>query len=214
MKKTLHIFIAVLLVSCNPQNTNEQVYNDHYVVGKIPDLSSFEAYNKFDKKMEAPGNALVGQGGFRNNRSRIFMQSFSNGSPSSQDSALYIGMPTPCYCTLDKDTLNVKIGIGFFGGMGFETKIFDHSFRSNYFVYTDDVKPYKYNLSDKDFTDNLHLPNKYQSLILNEKPTFQPGQQLTGYLTFTSPSWYETAVKNQLDTNYVQGRFYFTCLIK
>lgn len=204
----------ILFVSCNSQNINDNGYNDSYIIGQIPDLKSFETYNEFDKRMDGVGNSLVGQGGFRKNRSRIFTQSFSNGKQSSQDSALYTGMPTPCYCSFDKDTLNVKVGIGFFGGMGFETKIFKNNFQSDYFLYIDDVKPYKYNLSDTDFTGSLYLKNKFQSLVLNEQPTFKAGQQLTGYLTFTSSNWYEKSFGDNIDTNYIKGRLYFTCLTK
>lgn len=209
------LFITLILcVSCNNQRTNDNAYNDNYIIGKIPDLKSFEAYNEFDKRMESSGSSLVGQGGFINNRSRIFTQSFSNGKQTTQDSALYKGMPTPCYSSFDNDTLKIKVGIGFFGGMGFEVKIFKDNFQSNYFLYTDDVKPYKYNWSDKEFTDNLYMRNKFQSLTLNKQPTFKPGQQLTGYLTFTTPNWFENSIGNDIDTNYIKGSFYFTCLTK
>src|SRR5688500_3781247 len=74
--------------------------------------------------------------------------------------------------------------IGFFGGMGIEMKLFQNYFQSSYYLYIDDVKPYKYKLSDKDFTHELFLKSKFQSLILNEQPKFKSGQQITGYLTF------------------------------
>jgi hypothetical protein len=215
MRQIPLLFIAIILFpSCTSQHTNDNGYNDTFIIGQIPDLKSFETYNEFDKRIDSVGNSLAGQGGFRKNRTRLFMQSFSNGKQSTQDSALYTGMPTLCYCSFDKDTLNVKVGIGFFGGMGFETKIFKNHFQSNYFLYIDDVKPYKYTLFDKDFTDNLYLKNKFQSLVLNEQPTFKAGQQLTGYLTFTSSKWYENSFGDNIDTNYIKGRLYFTCLTK
>jgi hypothetical protein len=211
---SLLLAVITLFVSCKSHPTNDNSYNHNYTIGQIPDLNSFETYNEFDKRMDSVANFLVGEGGFKKNRSRIFMQSFSNGEQSSQDSAIFTGMPTPCYCSFDKDTFKVKVGIGFFGGMGFEIKILKNSFQSNYFLYIDDVKPYKYNLSDKNFTDNLYLKNKLQSLILNERPTFKAGQQLIGYLTFTSSKWYENSIGKNIDTNYIKGRLYFTCLTK
>lgn len=213
-QSSLLFIVLTLFVSCNSQHTNDNAYNDKYIIGQIPNLKSFETYNKLDKRMDSIGNELLGQGGFIKNRSRIFTQSFSNGKQTTQDSALYKGMPTPCYCSFDNDTLKIKVGIGFFGGMGFEIKVFKNYFQSNYFLYIDDVKPYKYNLSDKEFTDNLCMRNKFQSLILNEEPTFKPGQQLTGYLTFTTPNWYENSFGNNFDTNYIKGNLYFTCLTK
>ena len=197
MRQALFFLVTLfLLASCSGRHPDDNRYNNNYRVGEIPDLASFQTLNEEDKRLDSllqPGNGLI-EGSFKNNRSRIFMQSFSNNKPSSQDSALYRGMPTPCYCSMEKDTLKIKVGIGFSGGMGTEIKIFQGHFQSNYFLYIDDVKPYKYKLSDKEFTDELYLKNKFQSLILNEQPTLKAGQQMTGYLTFTTPNWYENSV--------------------
>jgi hypothetical protein len=205
--------ILIFFSSCNDEKQKDNVYNKTFVVGEIPEADVFEIYNKNDKKLENSGNHLVEKGGYKNNRSRIFMELSTNGKRGHLDPEFSTGMPTPCYSSINKDTLNVVVGLGFFGGFGFEIKIFKDKFQSNYFFYTDDVKPYKYKQTGE-FTDNINLQNKFQSLTLNEQPTFKPGQQLTGYLTFTSPNWYESNMNNQLDTNFVKGRIYFTCLTK
>jgi hypothetical protein len=213
MRLTWLLFITTLVLfsfKSEPKNVNRS--DNSYVIGQIPGLDSFETYNDLDQRMVSIGNSLVGQGGFKKNRSRIFMQTFLNGKQSSQDPAFYRGCPTPCYSKIENDTLKIKVGMGFFGGFGFEIKIYKDHFASNYFFYTDDVKPYKYNLSDKEFTDNLDLRNEVDSLILDEQPTFKPGQQLVGYLTFVSPVWYEKSVGEKMDASSIKGRIYFTCL--
>jgi hypothetical protein len=208
--------IMILLVSCSGQVSNDDQYNRSYHIGKIPDLSSFQVFSEQEKGLDSLLQSETGmiEGAFKNNRSRIFLQSFSNGKSASQDSAFYSGVPTHCYCSLEKDTLNVKAAIGFFGGMGIEMKLFQNYFQSNYYLYIDDVKPYKYTPYDKEFTHELFLKSKFQSLILNEQPMFKSGQQITGYLTFTSPNWYEESSDSNLDTNYVKGRIYFTCIAR
>jgi len=209
----IFITMVILLFSCREQAINENIYSETYTVGKIPGLKSFETYNELDKRTEKilkSVDSLNPSEAFGKNRSRIFMESYSNGKKAPQDSAFYQGLPTPCYFEMTGDTLVFRVGIGFFGGMGVEIAIFKNKFQSSYFLYTDDVKPYKYNLSE-DFTNNIRLKSKYQTLILNEQPTFKAGQQLTGYLTFTSPVFFERSLQN-LDSNYVKGKLYFTCL--
>ena len=142
------------------------------------------------------------------------MESFSNGQPSSQEKALYTGAPMPCQCDLNGDTIFISSIIGFFGGMGHGIKVFKDSFESYYILYIDDVKPYKHNLTDSVFTDNLSVLSKYQTLRLTEKPVFKSGQHLTGLLTFTSKDFYERPVGDKIDTNYVRGKMFFTCQVK
>ncbi len=182
----------------------------------IPNIVSFLKYNDFDKFLDTvfkPGNGLT-MDNYRNNRSRLFLETFSNGKRLLQDSALHAGMSTPCNCWLYNDTLNIKIAIGMFGGMGYNIKLYKDGFSSLALLYIDDVKPFKYKLSDKDFTNQLFLRSIEQTLIVDKKPTFKGGQQLTGYLTFTTPLWYENSWGSNIDTNYARGRIYFTCATK
>ena len=118
---------------------------------------------------------------------------------------------TRCECNIYKDTLLITMGIGFFGGIGFNLEIIKDNFEANFSEYTDDVKPYKSNLNDTAFYDYFHVKSKYQFLVLNDKPSFQTGLQLTGYMTFSSNNFYVQKYDNQLDTNYVTGKLYFTC---
>ena len=209
---SIFLLLQILLYSCKQHQYADNIYNETYTIGEVPNLKSFQTYDEYDQRMDSifVNNSLPGGRDFKHNRSKIFMQTFKNGKLSSQDSALYKGMPTPCYYTFNKDTITISVGIGFFGGMGFQVKIFRDHFYSNYFLYTDDVKPYKYNLNDKEFTSELYLKNQFQTLIFGAKPTFKPGQQLTGCLIYTSPTYYETAA-GALDSFYVKGKLYFTC---
>lgn len=218
------------IFSCNGQQDNGKTFNQTYNVGSIPEIEDFETLNEQEKLHDSIANQynqlidsmyledtihmehdLLDKMDFRNNRSRIFMNFYTNEKLSVADSSFVTGFPTQCQCLTDKDTLFISMGIGFFGGLGFNLKLVNHNFYGSFYEYTDDVKPYKSDLNDTAFYDHVEVQNKYQSLILSEKPTFQSGQQLTGYMTFTSKYFYEKKYGNQLDTNFVTGKLYFTC---
>jgi hypothetical protein len=216
-----HIMLVVLTVfifsSCNEEKMNTKTYYENYKVGSIPDLKSFQTYNKSDKKMDKVSptdQPSTGQLAFRNNRSRIFIDVYRNGKVQSKNSAFYEGLPTPCTCELGQDTISITVGLGLFGGLGFDIKVYADKFQSNFFEYTDDIKPYKTNLSDTAFSSQVYQNSKYQSLILDSKPTYKSGQQLTGLLTYTSNNFYEKISDTQLDTSYVTGKIYFTCNVQ
>lgn len=226
--------ILLVLLSCTPSNYDDgKTFNETYKVGRIPDLRAFETYDEIERSMDSINSdydavmdslikanninktfGLAGKRDFRNNRSRIFLESYTNNKLDSGDFSKRESLPMPCTCTISGDTVYVNMGIGFFGGTGFDIILFKNQFSSNYFVYTDDVKPFKSNLSDTSFTDFAVAHSKYQALILNQKPTFQPSQQLTGFLTFTTNKYYTHRWGNNLDTTHVTGKLYFTCNTK
>lgn len=219
MKQTFFILLVLFFASCSGQHTD----NNSYQVGKIPDLASFETFNKSEKRLDSilkpneyerrmdsiHGDNTAEELNFKSNHARMFVESFSNGKSASQDT-----IPALCFCNVYKDTMFIKFAVGLFGGMGAEVKILPNHFESNYFIYTGGATPYKYNLSDKQFTNQVKLKNKTQSLILSDEPSFKAGQQITGYLTFTTPFWYEKRSGNNIDTNYVKAKVYFTCECK
>lgn len=106
------------------------------------------------------------------------------------------------------------MSVGLFSGMAVEIVLFKNNFQSFYTESTDNFKSLKYNLRDTALMDEITLRSKFQGLVLNEKPSFKAGQQLTGYLTFTSPLYFsKQEVGEPLDSCYVTGKAYFTCKI-
>ena len=213
---TTLLAFTFLFQYCTEPVTDTNVYSAKYEVGKIRGLDSFKTYNQYEKKFDSidAQYPTVEKGKFMTNRSRIYMESFENGKPASQEKALYTGAPMPCECVFSRDTIYISSIVGFFGGSGHGIKIFKDSFESFYVNYTDDVKPFKYNLTDTSFTDNLAVMSKYQTLRLEEKPAFKIGQQLTGLLTFTSRDYYAQSIGDMMDTQYVKGKMFFTCQVK
>lgn len=191
MKLILYLFIIIWLTSCSGHHYNDSAYNTTYAVDKIPGIDSFQTLNSSEKTMaqQLSKGSDSGTSSFRNERARVFLQYYINGKISSQDPALRTGIPALCLCNVDKDTLTVINVVNFYAGIG-KIKIFDNQFESSYFLYT-------------------KLKNKFQSLILDKQPSFKRGQQISGYLTFTSSDF--TRVGN---TDYVRGRIYFTCKTK
>lgn len=233
MKQTfLAAFILLLFSSCKGQQDNGKTNNQAYVISEIPEKDDFlkltdhekavdSIFGGYDRTVDSllmkddrlKANLLLQKRSFIDNRGRIYLQAYENGKPTKVDSAFYRGMPAPCECLVKKDTVLVSMGIGFFGGMAFNVAISKDNFQSSYYLYIDDVKPYKASLKDS-FSNELTVKSKYQYLILDKQPTFQEGQQLSGYLTMTSQDYYENSYGEKLDTNYVSGKIQFTCTAK
>jgi|JI10StandDraft_1071094.scaffolds.fasta_scaffold447124_1 hypothetical protein len=211
--KRLQIIILTFgicgLISCNGQQDNGATFNQSFQVGSIPGISDFETLNEEEKHTDSLKTRHKKD--WRNNRSRVFMNFYTNGKLSEIDSAFIKGFPTPCECLIDKDTMFVSMGIGFFGGLGTNLKVFRDRFIGSFYEYTDDVKPYKTNLNDTAFSNYVLVPNKYQHLTLSDMPTWQSDQQLSGLMNFTSNDFYEETYGHVVDSKYVTGKIYFTC---
>jgi hypothetical protein len=208
-------FLAITSGKCQELGIN--AYQKNYVVGEIQGLEGFMTLNEDELRMDSLFSAYgIGaeRTSFKQNRGRIFMDSYRNGKIQAKDEAFIMGLPTPCDCSTRGDTTIVKIALGFFGGFGFTIKIYEDKFESSYFEYTDDVKPYKVNLEDTAFYSHVSVENKYQSLILDVQPSHKVGQQITGYFTFTSNDYYEKLYRDSLDSLYVSGKIYFSCKVK
>ncbi|MEO8404150.1 MAG: hypothetical protein ABI480_06130 [Chitinophagaceae bacterium] len=225
-KNLLLIILTVFIfITCKTVRKDDgKTFNKTFVVGEIPDLNAFNTYNELEKgtdsifsgtdkefKEDAGANKFITD--FRNNRSRVFMDSDSNHRIYDGEKSLTTGMPMPCNCSTTNDSLFVQMVIGFFGGAGFEIALHKDTFLSDFFMYTDDVKPYKSNLQDTAFSSHAIAFSKYQYLLLDKLPTYKPDQQLTGYLTYTSNRFYERS-GDTLDSTYVTGKIYFTCNVK
>lgn len=221
--------ILLLFNSCKGPQDNGKTYNRTYVISEIPEKDDFlrltdhekevdSIFVSYDKTVDSfllkderlKENSLFQKPAFIDNRGRIYLQAYENGKPVKVDSAFSRGMPAPCECLVKQDTVFVSMGIGFFGGIGFNIAVSKNSFQSSYYLYIDDGKPYKANLKNN-FSNELTVKSRFQYLILDNKPVFKEGQQLSGYLTMTSQNYYENSYGNQLDTNYVVSKIYFTC---
>lgn len=201
MKKLL---VIVFILFCTV--TKAQVV----AVGTIPNLDAFYKMDTLELKFDSmmPANDPAFPMAFSTNRSRIMLNEKTNDQPVK---APLEKMPALCECYTDKDTLTIKTGIGFFGGFGFEIKVGAKGFRSAYFEYIDDVRPYKYSLADTATYSAISVSTQQQTLTLLNPPAFNPGQQVTGYFTFTTQPFY--VKQNALETNkhQVLGHLYFTC---
>lgn len=202
------------LYSCVGQQGILDDYVLTYDIGKIPGVESFMQLNKEEIQMDERypiEDTLTSRGAFRKNRSRIFLDAIKNGEIQKKDSVYFTGLSTRCFCHTKTDTTFITMGLGYFGGFGFSIRIYQDKFESDFFEYIDDVKPYKTDLNDTAFYDQIRVDNKYQSLILDTKPIHEKGQQITGLLTYTTNEYYIRKYSNDLDTLYVTGKIYFTC---
>ena len=212
------------------QQKTSLTYNSKYQIGKISDIESFKNLNEKEKFADSlfksidfvldsiykadTSKRLVDlsfKRDFINNRSRVYMNSYENNKITPIDSEFLLGLPTPCDCYIHNDSLTIKMGVGFFGGFGFNIQLSGSNFQSFFYNYIDDVKPYKLNLSDTTLENFIKVKSKYQSLIIDQKPTFKSGQQITGYFTFTSTNYFEQNGNKTFDSNYVNGKLFFTC---
>ncbi len=217
IQKALFIFFSFLsLLDCFGQKNNT------YTTGVIPGISDFMILNDIEKQMTSMFNEINFSSDslklndsfkkdFTNNRSRVFMNSYNNGKINPRDTAFHLGLPIPCDCTVSNDSMFVFMNFGFLGGFGFNIGVVGNKFQSQFFEYIDDVKPYKISISDTVFNNYIQVDNTTQSLILDKKPTFAIGQQITGFLTFSSSTYVEKTTANSLENKYVSGYSYFTC---
>lgn len=231
----LFIF-AALAFSCrqHPKALSDDAFNTVYDVGAIPGVDTFKVYNAMEKRMdegtkqtERMADSLlekelrkktseksVGtrQSYFFYNRSRITMKTFENGKLTPKDKPFDQSAPAVCACQLKGDSILVQTAAGFFGGFGFNIKLHRDNFDLYYFEYIDGDY-LKANPNDTAFGREVMVKSRYQSLILDSKPTFARGQRLTGLAIYTSEKYYARGLGNAVDTTYVKGKFYFTCQV-
>lgn len=204
---------VLLLISCNEVDQNESKLFKSPQIGQIPNEIRFETLTKKEKKMVeilSQDEPEKGKGAFINNRSRIFLKRYENGTIVKIDSSFTKGSPFPCNCLIEKDTTFINMSIGFMGGMSVSLKIHNDTFESYYFEYTDDVKPYKSNLNSE-FSDFVLVKSEFQNLIINQLPNQKLNQELKGYLSFSSKNYFESNITNKLDTISIVGKAYFKC---
>jgi hypothetical protein len=226
-----HICLLMNFSSCNGQADNDKIYNKKYVTGTVSgfdehlNLSHFQVgTSSRDKEREVRMDSLraadttgmmtelLDKMDFRKNRSRIFIKFYSNGEA---DTTFNIGVPTGCECTTRNDSLQILFRIGNFSNFGFNLLVTGGEFVSEYYSYSDDTKPYKASLSDNEFSDFVSVRSEYQYLVLDQEPIYKAGQQISGYLSFTSGTYYEEKMDaDNPDSNFVSSKIYFSCLTR
>lgn len=210
--------VALLLCTCffacqQPHAIGKQ--SNPYKVGKIPNHSSFLTLNEEEQNYAAAmpeDNALSGASAFQTNRSRIFFDKvYKNALAEELDSAALKAISLPCNCYLQDDTLKIHTGIGMMGGFGFNIILYKNQFQSNFYLYTDDVKPYKSHLTDTAFQSYALVTMKEADFVVDKQPDFVVGEQLSGFIAFTTHNFYEQLHSEKPDARYIVGRLYFTC---
>jgi hypothetical protein len=210
------VFAIGILQACNQSSTNANAFTDTYSVEPIPNIESFyklspeEKHTQQLKEKRDQTRNPNDKKGWLNNRSRMLLKSYSNGKELTANTPLKKGIPAPCKCSLNGDTVTITTGLGLQAGFGFILKIYNTHYKASYYEYTDDFKIFKNNLNDASLSKSIRVGNQYQSLIFKEQPTFQFGQQLTGYLDFTSVPYYQLQSK-KLAKHHLKGKLYFTC---
>lgn len=187
-------------------------YNHTYDVGDIPKQLDFQTYNAYEKtfdsimaKEQSPSHEF-----FKYNRGRIFMTNYENGKQKPAKKPFDSGAPVLCQCKLHHDSLTISMAAGFFGGFGFTINLNKDKFDLNYFEQTDGDY-FKSKLADTNFRRLVTVKSKFQTLLLDGKPTMKEGQQLTGFATYTSAKYYIKGIRDIPNTVQVSGKFYFTC---
>jgi len=230
MKQIIFIAIVfILFASCQSKVVNENTYNTEFCTGSMPGINDFLTLNKTENSLDSMFAVLgkrldslnkeyklknvIKKTDFRGNRSRILLTEVSNGIETIKDKDEKDGISTFCKCEMNKDTIIIYSGVGFFGGAAISIKVYNDQFRSSFYEYADDVKPYKLN-KNSEFTGEISVDSKLQYLQLDKKPTYKIGQQLTGYLILTSNEYFENRYGEKLDTNFVKVEMRFTCETK
>lgn len=129
----------------------------------------------------------------------------------SLDKLLPIAMP--CECTLKKDTILIFSGIGYMGGFASIVQIHKGQFSSAFHHYISG-EIFKRYLSDSTERESITVENETQQLALYTRPQFRIGERISGILTYSTPTYYRLPKEEEIDTNQVEAKLRFTCILK
>ena len=170
-----------------------------------------------DKKKTMYEQELKQRVNYKENHSRYFVESLSNDSLVDKTYDLPYTLSTPCSCEINKDTLQINMGMCFFGGSFYKIKMYGKTYELTYIEDTHKIKAFKYTASDSTFVGEVVLSVRNADLQFSDQITFDLNQQLNGYLKFESPVYYEDTYlgenpdKQELNENFTRGKIYFTC---
>ena len=99
-----------------------------------------------------------------------------------------------------------------FPWLSFNMTIRKEEFYSKFALIADGGKTFKKTLNDIP-SDAIELESRYQTLILTSRPIFKQGQQIEGFLFFTSEDYFaiKTEDRTYLKTN-TKAKIYFRCI--
>lgn len=162
---------------------------------------------------------------YKNNRSRYFMNLYVNNHKDEDFLNDVDTVTTECNCYLSGDTIKVKMGLWVFGGFMFGINLSKNEFESSYLEDTHKQLIYKTSLRDSILVDNVMVTNEEQALLLEHEPSFKVGEDIMGYLSFKTKTYYrlkeyqsmiiENATEdNEMDSLHMAGTLYFKCKVK
>jgi hypothetical protein len=156
---------------------------------------------------------------YKDNRSRYYLQAYTNGQLNPEPFMGIDTLTTDCNCTLAGDTLQIQMGIWVFGGFTVHLKLLGNTFQSIYWEDTHEQPVYKARLGDSILTDNLYVENVASRLLLDRKPQFRKGESLLGYFTFTTADYLQLKYPEGTDRETfnrlkLEGSLHFKCVVK
>jgi hypothetical protein len=230
---TAILFVSLLQASGSVPSDDGKTYHSKYEVGAIPGMDKFMKLDKQEEYMISMKDEMkkyrdsllqnasaeeksslddLEEDDYRDNRARIYDLSPDSLASSGKADSLAAPYGTlPCLCMLNKDTLQIQAGAGFFAGGGLTIRISGDTFQSGTYAWMESAggNIYRSSLSDT-FKRTLDAHARFQYLRLSEQPTFKPGQLLNGYLTMTTQDYwvkeYGDEVKKYTDKNKVLFR--------
>ena len=204
------IVIATLLLP--PASCLSQSDSRGFSIGPMDDAGSFAKLTENELELDSMRRMSPEEGLFRDNRSRVRMSYSTNGVAHEPGDLPAEGYPMPCHCAVRNDTLIVAMGVGFFGGVGFEILFTPRDVTSTFFEYTDDVEPYKAQLNDSAWSSIVRVVNHLEHVRVNEAPPTAAGRIFSGSLDYRTEPYYERPFGDQVDTVQVSGTIRFTCV--
>lgn len=210
MKLPITIFICVFFfIACSMLNETQSRF-EKYKIGQ------FEGYSDFfilsEKEMELTKQGQVFSSRSNSNRARFGLFEPTDSTPKVIKSINENVLPMPCNGKLIEDTLRITIAMGLFGGIGCQIDVVKDKFNSS-FIEWSDHPAFKTSLNSP-LVSSVLIPYSKQRLILDKQVSFEKGQQITGYLDFTSEKYYHKVTQVDIDSTSHRIVAQFTCTIE
>lgn len=136
---------------------------------------------------------------YSENRSRYEFQVYKNGRLRDSEMSDSEDFGTECFCTIDKDnTITIKMGVWVFGGFEIGLSLRGDLFATQYWIDQHKSFVLKRNLAES-LQDNIYPFIAKDELILEKKPAYRVGEQITGYINFQTKPFYVAPNTEQED---------------
>jgi hypothetical protein len=177
--------------------------------------------SKDEKKFLYEEYELKQRFNYKENRARYFVEYIEEDSIMVDKTfSMPDTLSTECRCELKNDTIEVKMGIGVFGGFSFNISIIDKTFQLVYVDDTHEMEPFKYRTTDTSFVEDLILQVDNATLTFSNKIKRKIGHKINGHLKFTSPEYFVNSNfrgyswESKLEKGVTKGEIYFTCKLR